>query len=100
VVFQSDYMASASDIFDAGILIGERRARLMLPSASALVAELPMGKMIGDILSLMVICLDQHISIVPGEGGSLVGSDQVTASSQRIIYIRFTNLASPSYVVY
>ncbi len=100
VVFQNDYSATVSDIFDAGIVIGERRARLMMPSANDLVHHLPAGKAVGDILSLMVVCLDQPINIVPGTGGSLIGSDVVTASSQRIIYMRFTDINNPTYVIY
>jgi hypothetical protein len=100
IQFRSDYSASAADIFDAGIFICDRQARLNFPSATDLIAELPGKKMVGDIISVMLICTAEGLTITPGEGGSLVGSDQVVPGGQRLIYIRFTDLERAAYIIY
>ena len=100
VVFRDDYTATPEDIFDSGILVCERKSQLTLPSASLLATELPAIKTIGDIVTVLLICVEEGITIVPGEGGSLVGSNQVGPFSQRLIYIRFTSFERESYIIY
>jgi hypothetical protein len=65
-----------------------------------LAKELPAIKTIGDIVTVLLICVEEGITIVPGEGGSLVGSNQVGPFSQRLIYIRFTSFERESYIIY
>ena len=102
IEFTRDLDATAAQIFDSGIFISIRDNKLTLPKSSELAGELPANKEVGDIITVLLISLEGTLTINPGEGGSLVGSANISSGLPRIIYIRFTNVnrGEEKYFIY
>lgn len=75
-------------------------ASFTTPTAAALVA-FQAGVSVGDSYELTVINLSgaNAITLVPGSGVTLVGSDEVATSSSGNFIIRFSNVTSSSEAV-
>ena len=99
----ADPEASPAQIFDSGIFVSvKENNRLIFPKSNSFAEELPANKQMGDVITVLLVSVEGTLTIVPGEGGSMVGSDTIASGSQRIIYIRFTsmNRGEEKYVIY
>ena len=103
ISFDKDLQVTAEEVFYSGIfiVIGREALSFTLPSINDLLKLVPEPATTGDTITFLMSSNESSTTIIPGEGGNIIGPTTVNAGQTRVVYIQFIiNEGRSEYFIY
>jgi hypothetical protein len=103
ISFDKDLQVTSEEVFNSGIfiVIGREALSFTLPGINDLLKLVPEPATTGDTITFLMSSNETSTTIIPGEGGNIIGPTIVNAGQTRVLYIQFIiNEGRSEYFIY